>query len=220
MPRDPDTGEFISEDDLESFERIEEVNEQVHLSVPASGVGGQTDQGFGQEGTFEGLLYFNLEDILDRDEIAVLLWAEHRLWLTSPSTQTADGTVSALMELSASPEASAIADDPLTAGDLADIADTGGDFTVEHDSTSADTGADTVGRPLNAIAHSPFSEGAGAGGGGTPGDDEWVGQPYAEPVFDIRDDLFVNGYMEHNNISDASLYARITSRHVWGVQHH
>lgn len=201
----------------DDFDRVEEVIDQEHFSVPASDVGGQTGQAFGQQGKWEGDKIYELDAILDRDEIGVLLWAEHLLTCGILSTQTADGTLSVNMEISTSPAGSDPALDAL--GSTGDIADTSGDFSVESEATTVNDEAETVGRVLTAIGYGPITDGTnGVGGSGSAGRDEWVGQPVAEPVYDVRDELFTNGYMEHSNVSDAALYAHLQIRHVYGIQ--
>lgn len=216
MPhRDPETGKFTA-NEHDDYDRVEEQYFGLHLSVPASDVGGQTGQTFGQDGSFEGLLAYDAEVFLDRDEIGVMLWAEHNLVTGILSTQTADGTVSAILEVSAAGDRQVSA----FAG-ASDIADASGDFTVETGNAIAggevNTG-DLVGRPLHAIGYGPITDGnASLAGSGSAGEDEWVGSPAAEPVWDVRDSIFVNGIMEQSNVSDAALYAQIQGRHVFGV---
>lgn len=211
----------MSGDDLEQFERVDEIHDTQVLSVPASAVGGQTDQEFGQSGQFEALEMYELDDVaLDRDEIAVLLWAEHDLIAGILSTATADGTLHVGLEVSASPALSAITR-PLGGASLTPGVgshETSGDFDVEIANNAAENNADIVGRTLHALAYGPITDGAtGVGGAGTAGTDEWVGSPAAEPVWDVRDSMFLNGFVEHSNDDDAALFAELRYRHVYGV---
>lgn len=220
MPhRDPHTGQFLPDgESMEAFDRFEEVYDRVELSVPAADIGGQTGQDFGQDGSLEGEVFYGMDEgLLDRDEIAVMLWAEHHLIAGILSTQTADGTVRATVEISGSPEPSA-ATRRLAAVQLSDAPDTSGDFTIERASPGPQVTGDLVGRPLEALGYGPFSDGAtGVGGAGTAGTDDWQGSMAANPVFDDRDDLFYHATLEHSNVADAALFAALSARHVYGV---
>lgn len=200
--------------DQADFDKFEEAFFSQKFSVPAADLSGATGALFGEEGRWEGRGLYSLDDLIDRDQLAVMLLAEHHLEVYVTSTETADGTVRAEMEVSTSPAASEAVDLLDSAND---VADTAGALPVDADGSGVIT-SDLVGRALSAVAFGPFSDGAtGVGGSGVAGVDWWEGVPVANPVFDDRDDLFVNGVIEASNIADAAIHADLHVRHVYGV---
>lgn len=211
--RDPKSGKFVSQDDFSRFDDIAQMHSTLETSVPASDVGGQTGQTLGQFGNFEGEQLYEIEEIIDRGQVAALLWAHHRLIAYIGSTQTADGTVRASFEVSSS--ANRTVGRNLQSTD--DIGDASGNFTIESSQNFDDT-ADIIGPVLEAVGYGPITDGAnGVGGAGTAGFQDWEGPVMVSPVFDDRDDIIVNGSIAHSNVSDAALHADLETWHVWGI---
>lgn len=214
--RDPETGQFLEGPDVGDFDFITQINGYTPFVVPASDVSGGTGVTFGSEGSFEGHQLYDLDDELNLsiDEVAVLLWAEHRVTAYIKSTQTADGTVRMNLEVSTSPERQ-VAED--VAGNE-DIDDTTGGYAVETGNQFYTDDHDILGRVLTAVGFGPITDGTnGVGGAGTAGWDNWEGAPMVSTVYDARDEWFVNGVLSHSNVSDASLGADLMVRHVYGV---
>lgn len=209
--RDPQTGKFVSSRDHD-FDRFEQLHAMDTLSVPAADLDGNTGQHFGEESQYEGRELFDFETVLDRDEVGVIQWQAQQIVVYGLSSSTADGTVRGAAEFSFSPSNSHILKVASASEDLDD--QTGSGFDIEGVDTvfSSDTG-DTVGRTLQAIGYSPFSDGAtGVGGSGGAGIDQWEGPVMIDPVVDDRDSLFHNGAIEASNVADASVHMDVS---VW-----
>lgn len=202
----------IDEDD---FDRFDNVNAAVDLSVPASDLGGGTGQTFGQQGDFEGLTLFDLGDILDSDEIGVLLEAEHRLTSGILSTSTADGTALVSAQIASDPD---LDTPPSPFAGPADIDDSSGNFNVESAGRRVAVSNDVLGRVLTTISYAPITDGAqGVGGAGTSGTDKWHGTAVPSPLFDVRDQIYVNGLIEQSNVDDASIYTKVNCQWTFGI---
>lgn len=217
MPhRDPQTGQFV-DGEKHCADRTEEVRFNQNITVTAAATGGGVGPAFGQEGHFEGVNLYDLGEIIERDELAYMTGAYHRMIAYTTSTSTEDGTVRGAVEVSTSPERTSMIDgvDVGTA-----IEDFDGDFaSIERDFVSADTDVDTVGPTLVAVGYSPFYNASnGAGGDGTAGTDEWEGVPSAEGNMDARDDFYLNGTIEASNVDDAAIHVDIVGWHQWGVE--
>lgn len=212
MPhRDPKTGKFVS-GDRDDFDRIEQLHAVDTLSVPAADLDGATGQNFGEESRYEGEELYDFEEVLDRDEVGVMLWQAQQIVVYGLSTSTADGTVRGAVELSFSPSESF----QFNTGGTTDLDDqTGTGFAIESgEQFFSDTG-DVIGRHLQAVGYSPFSDGAtGVGGSGGAGIDSWEGPILVDPVVDDRDSLFHNGVIEAQNVADASVHMDLA---VWTV---
>lgn len=215
--RDPETGKFVAEEHSK-YDDIEVVTTARYFTVAAADLDGLTGEGFGEDQTFEGVGLIDYDEVVDRNESLHLLNADHRLVVASPSTQTADGTVRCSVEISSSPARQASF--PVEPFDALD--DQGGDFPISAASgiTAEDT-IDLIGRPLEAVAHSPFSDGAtGVGGSGSSTDDNVTLDALPDPVaeFHPRDELFLNGSLDVSNISDGSIYFAVILQHTYGVK--
>lgn len=216
-PRDPETGQFLSGQDLPDFGRFEEVYASEKVRVPAADLDGTAANHLAEDEVFRGVQLYDVDELLDRDELGVLIWAEHALDVFLAATATADGTMWGGIEVSASPEPSGI-NFLMTSSNLNEIDDqSGGDFSFD-DATASEVTADLIGRYLQAVSTSPIADGTnGVGGSGTPGKDWWEGQPIAAPTFDARDEVYVSGAAEFNNVADNTGYMTLSTRHVFGV---
>lgn len=218
MPhRDPQTGQFVSDNSNSmGYDDIEVVSATGAFTVAAAQLDGSTGQGYGQASEFEGVEIVDYDEVVDRNESLVLLSASHRLTVSGVSTSTADGTVRAEIEVSASPSLQAASEVVLDGG----VADVTGDFNIGNGGQTFDDSIDVLGRPLLAIGTSPFSDGgSGVGGAGTAGEDsvELRNPPGAMAEFHPRDELFVNGVIEASNVSDASITVEYSVQHIYGV---
>lgn len=216
--RDPDTGQFVSGGDLDAFDRLEQQGWRLNLSVPAAELDGTTTEAYGEDVRIDGAAIYDAEEFLDRDEIGVLLWVDHRLITYGLSTASADSTVRAHMEISYSPERLAAARFGLT-DTVADIDSSSGVATVNRSAaTSGFNSQDLVGPTLLAVGGNGVTDGAaGVGAGLTAGWDNYEGPPWVEQVSDVRDTLFVNGAIEAQNASDHAAHADLRGWHIYGV---
>lgn len=219
MPhRDPETGQFVDDEGGNYADRTEEVRFAQNVTVPANQVGGQTGEQLGQEGHFDGVDLYDLGEVVERDELAYLDKAYHRVVAYVSSTSTEDGTIRAAVGVSTDPEMPDGVDGVGAAGTLSDVE---GDYSfMSYDQNNpADTDISTVGPTLLAVGFSPFSSNSsGVGGAGTAGTDEWEGSPSAEGRMDARDDFYFNGTIEQSNVDDAALHVDIVGWHQWAVE--
>jgi hypothetical protein len=219
MPqRDPRTGQFVSNDHHDhGFEDIEVATFEAEAGVRAQDLDGTTAFSGGQTFEWEGLEVVDYDDLVDRDEELVLLEARHRLSVFVNSTETADGTVAVAAEVSAAPSLS----EPTS--NLSQPTGTGGndlDTTAPLGTSRTVDTIDILGRPLYAIGHAPFSDGAsGVGGAGSAGEDtDGMGPlPHEFGRFHPRDEVFVNGRFTVWNIDDAAVHVGLSGQHVYGV---
>jgi len=214
MPhRDPETGQFLSHDQT-GYDDIEVASFGANAGIEAANLGGGTGFGGGNNVQFEAAQIIDYDDIVDRNEALHLLEARHRLVVFVNSTETADGTVTGAVEISASPSLSEPTQD---AGRVEAIAELDGD--VLGDTGDEDT-IDLVGRSLVATAHAPYTDGAsGVGGAGSAGVDRYEGDTFPAEMgrFHPRDELFVNGRFTVWNIDDAAVHLAVSGQHVYGV---
>lgn len=207
-------GQFVSVDE-DMFSDIEVATFASNAGVTASDLDGETSFG-GEAQVFEGIEVIDYDEIVDRNEELVLLAAMHSLVVYANSTETADGTVAAGVEVSADPSLT-----PATSR----VVDTRNNDLPPGDSQVTGTGStddsiDLIGRPLSAVGHAPFSDGAsGVGGGGSAGEDSisLSMAPAEFGRFHPRDELFVNGEIRAWNIDDAGVHANVSGQHVYGV---
>lgn len=215
MPhRDPETGKFVAGSGTDSGE-IEMVSDQRHISISANSLDGSTGQFGGEETLFEGLQLYDLDEILDRDESARLVYASHEVEVYVNSTSTSDGTFRFSGEFSASPARQVIRSvDALQTVDDID----GATNEVDVNAADPDDTQDLLGPGLTATGFAPFSDGAtgvgGAAGAGTAG---WEGQP-GNPQFHPRDEVFLNGCLTAWNIADAAVHVDVDYQHIYVVE--
>lgn len=218
--RDPQTGKFVSPEDA-GYDDWEFATNYLSHNVPASQLGGATDGTIGEAYNFEGLPLYEMDELLDRDEAADLVRAIHVLEAGITSTETADGTLRATMEISTSPDRK-VANE--VAGQGTGIS---GEFNGGGSITDAsalgerlvfEDSRDLLGRPLTALAYGPITDGTnGVGGAGTAGTDR---VDIEDPIgFDLhpRDEMFVNGAVEVANVDDTSVVFSLYTQHVYGV---
>lgn len=213
MPhRDPQTGEFVSAEEMERFDDIEVVTITAGAGVEASNLSGATSF----EGTsdpFEGLQILDYDEIVDRNEKLVLLSAHHSVSVFANSTESADGTVGCAVEVSSSPTRQSNGFVTGTAQYSAS------DSEVVGAGSSTDT-IDILGRVLTATAGAPFSDSAsGVGGGGSAGEDSYEVDdiPRQMAEFHPRDELFLNGEFQSWNVDDSGIHVTFTGQHIYGV---
>jgi hypothetical protein len=212
MPhRDPETGQFVAHSG--SYTDYEVVTFTAEAGTPASDLDGETDFN-GEIIEFEGLQVIDYDDVVDRNETLQLLSAHHVLEVYGNSTSTADGYITASLEVSSSPSKQAAEASPAQSEPY----DTSGGV-VRGGAETTDT-IDLVGRPLIASTTTPFSDGAsGVGGGGAGGHDavDMDGPPGQVGMFHPRDELFVNGEYSVWNVSDSAIHAALLGQHIYGV---
>lgn len=209
--RDPDTGQFVS--GSSSFHDVEVINFAFQFSVAAAQNTGATDQFYGDDTDFEGVLLYDLDDIVDRHAVARVLEAQHALSVQPTGTQTADSATRAIVEISSSPSSSVSFSAP--ASEMGAVGDQSG-LTVEF-LDRVDDSLDVLGRPLEAMAQGPFTDGTnGLGGGGGPGHDSLETEPH-DFILDRRDEMFLNGAVESQNLTDGPATFSVVGQHVLGI---
>lgn len=210
--RDPETGQFLP-DGVSGFTDYETINWRIAMGVEAANLTGAT--GFdGENFNMDGEQLYDLDDVIDRNEVAVLLAAEHTLSVMPNSTETADGTVAAAMVPTSGTGTQGVASVAIQGTSTIQGSIVGGsDFTDTHD---------FIGRPLSAWGGAPFSDGAtGVGGGGSAGEDrvEYDRHDLPEFVaeFHPRDEVNASGQIRAWNIDDSGVHALMHGRHLFGI---
>ena len=215
MPhRDPETGQFVA--GQHSYKDIEVASFGATVGIPAADLGGGAAFTGGEVDTFEGLQLLDYDEVVDRNEELVLLAAYHRLSPEINSTETADGSMRCAVEISASP---ALSEPTGQAASQADTDISGGTGDFDGVANFDDT-IDIVGRPLSGTAYAPFSDGSGVGGGGSADGDQYrLDMAPAEfGRFHPRDELFLNGRTEVDNVDDSGVHLMVAGQHVYGVR--
>ena len=219
MHRDPQTGQFVAEP-TSHYDDIEVATGTKVVRANAGDMDGDTNGSFADGGTFEGVELIDFDELVDRNEALHLLEANHLLVAYLNSTQTADGSVRAAVEISSSPSRQAAAIEGGPGGENV-IDDQTGDVTfVTAAEPEFSDSIDLVGRPLYAVAHAPFSDGGtGVGGGGSAGQDRYENVNLPEDIarFHPRDELFLNGILEASNVADAGIHLTAAYQHIYGV---
>lgn len=216
--RDPETGRFLPGSG-EAWDDIEVSTFAASVGVQASDLTGGTGFGGGDNNEWEGLELIDYDDIVDRNEELRLLGIAHHLAVYVNSTETADGSVAAAVEVSASPSLTTTtqrAARPTTGA----LSTTGAGAGNAVGGSDVDDTIDLVGRPLAATGHAPFSDGAtGVGGGGSEGMDSQESTLFPAEFgrFHPRDELFLNGRISAWNIDDAGVHVTLSGQHVYGV---
>lgn len=209
MPhRDPQTGQFVTHDGMD-FEDYETLNFAADLGVEASNLGGGTSFGGGDNNSVNGIELAEYDTIVDRSEEAHFMGGWHRIVAYINSTETADGTLRTVAEVStaASPQWGLALSTNTIEG------------SVVGDSDSDDS-IDLIGRQMKAVSTGPFSDSStGVGGGGTAGTDEYSMGPLpgAAGRFQARDDLFLNVRFDAWNVDDAGIHLELVGQHVYGI---
>lgn len=212
--RDPKTGKFQSGPDIED---VEYANFQVDLLIAAADLDGTAGPDYPDAVKFEGIQVYDVEELIDRHERAVMLQAAHSLSVYLPSTATADSSVRASVEISANPSL-AVAHD-MNIGQTSPVEDQEGSLpgdALEFENHFDDT-RDVLGRVLQSQGGGGFSDGA-TGVGGSAGNA--TDSDRFEPVdFDVddRDEFYVNGALEVSNAADQGAAAIITGQHVYAI---
>lgn len=210
--RDPETGQFVSGGGSPvTYEDIEPVHYHADFSVEASELGGGTGQNYGNNGGYR-FTAFDMDEVVDRNEMGVLLRHSGKLTVTAPSTQTADGTVRAEATVTTAENPPQVhttggyiaVDDQLGFGGLT--------VDVAEESGASDT-IDPLGRKMVATTGGQFSDGAtGVGGAAGEGDDsiEMMWPFMWAPRISDREEVNIAGVLEASNVSDASIHAEIS----------
>lgn len=217
MPhRDPETGKFVGGESHDDFDEIEQIHADQTFTIPAADLSGATGQGLGASVSFDGVELYDVDEILDRRDIGVLVWAHHQINVYIPSTETADGFVRGSMEVSTSPErqvAGGIGTDNEPADQTGTLA-SGVDMASQDFSDTIDV----LGPQLVATGGGQFSDGASGVGGASDGNqDEWEGPVIADPTLDARDSIFASGNFAVANVDDASVSMDVQVWHVFGL---
>lgn len=186
-----------------------------NIGAAAGSLTGGTGFGGGDRAEVQGEPLIDYDEVVDRNEELVLLLASHQVHAMPNSTETADGTVRAYVEISAQPTFSQLNGDEISIAALEGDA-TGG---MQGEANADDT-IDLIGPALQAWAGAPFSDGTtGVGGGGSAGEASWQSDMFPAEYgrFHPRDELFLNASAEVWNIDDAGVHIDVAGQHVYGV---
>jgi hypothetical protein len=195
---------------------IEVVTFSATVGVPAAQLDGSTAFGGGDNHKFNGLQLVDYDSVVDRNEELRLVDGYHRMVPSINSTETADGSLRAAVAVLAEPSLPGVVDQAANQKGT-DI----GDSEVDGEATTSDS-IDLIGRPLSGIATGPFSDsGTGVGGGGSSAGDEYrlASAPAEFGQFHPRDELFLAGRLEVDNVDDAGVHIQMTGQHMYEVVH-
>lgn len=196
--RGPD-GTFVSTDDV-STDDFEYVHATARVTPdPADYTGSILDINYADQAEWEGLEVIDMEELVDRHEVARLVAVDGMASLGIPAGNTADnpGAFRAWAELSASPDIKTPTIEALASpgGDL-DLEDSDSIGTVIGDVESDDT-ADIIASPIVLQGSTAESDETNGVGTATTNDSTEIAGPLpGEWVFDRRDELFLNGMHE------------------------
>lgn len=209
LHRDPQTGQFTTMDGDE----YEYVHLNDHLWIPDGNLGGAGATLYGEETEFEGRVILDVEDIVDRHEVARLVHAESRVEprIITPQTGTM-GSIRGAFEVSASPARQVIGE-----LDNTSLLDDQTGVTVQGQLYEDDT-ADLPLLPLTVTMHSGMDDGTnGVGAGAFQTSDESRGPTPGSWDFDRRDEMYLNGVLEYNNV-DADVHIEFVHDLVFAIE--
>lgn len=210
-------GKFQSADDVAAmFDDLEYHTFTQHWNTPQGNVDGTTSTDlYGEDAQVEGETLLNIEKIVDRHEVAHLLYADVALRaFFVGKTATGGNQLRAAVEISASPSLSAVDElDNLGSPE----GDESGDVTVQLQTFETDS-ADLVMRPLMAAAASQTNDDTnGNASGPMYGYDDAEGPVPGNWDFDRRDDLFTNVVFEYDNVSDITAKVELNGQLLFGI---
>lgn len=173
---------------------------------------------FAQEGTWDGDRLIDFEDIVDRHEVARLVHADVAAAAYGfGADATPGGLARWLIEISASPTSQVI--EELTSVSINNVeGDTGGDATIQASEDFLDDTADLPVPPLSVMSSQAGVDDTNGNANGA--DFMRVQQTGPTPGtwdFDRRDELFVNGLVEMNGVSNA-VSLDLTGQMVFGIE--
>lgn len=207
--RDPETGQFVQGSAGVDWRDVEPLHFADSYGIPAADLGGGTGFGGGERSESTGNSVIDLTEIIDRDEVAELLLAEIMVAGYIQSTATADGSMRSHVEVSTSPAFRV--PQPTTNNVDAEPGPQGTDV-IDRFELGVDVTDDVICRPLTVAAGNSFSDGAtGVGGASGAVVDRAIRSWTAggAPVYDDRDEIFVNLAMENWNMDDNAIYTDV-----------
>lgn len=217
MARDPETGQFVSDDSdtVTDYDIYDVQHFRRDIAIPAASNDGSTGAHGGQRRN-EFMRLMDAAGGLNRGWVADLVRLEGKLLAWINSTQTADGTVQAFAQITSGN----------TSGDLTTVQTTGstvddGPFEVLKGAGS-DVDSDLI-MFLDAVGYGPITDGTnGVGGAGAAGEDKDVIQfdPDDGPTFGHDDDISLDIELAQWNVADAAIHATITGTAWWRLRRH
>lgn len=168
-----------------------------------------------QTGDWEGALLLDLNDIIDRHEVATLIWVEATLSAQVESSSLEPLFASIRTEISSSPSRRVVFDRAVGGSLVDDSSFDSLNFRQEQSDS-----VDFITRPLVAhIGNQAEDDVDGTSWGGAYDRDTTYGPPPAPPWdFDRRDNLYINGAVNiRGSESDSSLGFELMTQMVFGI---
>lgn len=193
---------------------LEYINFNVDLKADPADSDGTQDQTYGQTGDYEGLELLDFDDLLDRHEVAHLVYMDAHLAVhILQQAQTGNTMARGIHEFNARPSITAAHE----AESYSNVATSSGDLTPES-STLTDDSADLPVRPLEAVATQAYrDDGNNQVATGAQGWDAVRGPIPGTWDFDRRDELYLNGVLEMDNWQAGSFHNSIAGQLVFAI---
>lgn len=214
MPaRDPQTGKYVAESDLDRYDDVEVASFHTGVAVPS------TETGTTDESIFQGIGIYELDDLIDRGEEGVLLYAYHRITPNfidlDDTAPTEVGRYAWWTEISTAETIQV--EIGQTIGGQAGTNTTGTNFDT-FARTDMDDSVDLIGPPLHGEANQGFRDAVeSAGGGAAIPPVQWEGQP-ADPRFHPRDSIHLSAHLGLDNVHDPGVTLQVAGQHIYGIR--
>lgn len=217
----------VSTGGVGGFESIETIHATAAINYPDTEFDQASDGDFGEGAIFEGITLIDWDEILDRNEVAQVLSAHHSMvvYLKVPHDDGAAGQARGQVEFSASPAMQACHALDTTNLDAIEDLDAPGDSddedALEFQAITTEDTRDIVGPVLTASMYRGVNDATnGVGIGPTlPQPVTWEGEP-PDFLLDDRDELFLNGVFEVDNVASGALndgWMEVSAYYVVGV---
>lgn len=167
---------------------------------------------FADEAEWEGVELLDIDRIVDRHEVAHLIWTEVAAVLYAAGSGDTQSVIRAGVEVSASPGLQVVREADAT--DVID--DQTGSASVSDELVSSDT-ADLLVPPMVLGTHYSFDDSTNGTGGGPHFDRADVEGPLPGSFdFDRRDEVLLNGFVENTQV-DGAIHMDISGSMVFAI---
>lgn len=214
--RDPESGKFVAGSDNQYQYGDLDIQHIFHsFSVAAAEVDGTTGQGGGQTFVGEQALVAEPAGGLPRNAVAELVSMDVSVVAYINSSQTEDGTVQGLLELSTEGNSQVVE----SLNSNVDVNNTAG--AVDIIDVSSTTDSDVIGM-LQAVGHGPITDTVnGLAGAGSAGEAElsidFRNKFGTGPLFERDDEVTGHLGLKQWNVADSALHLDMAAQLLWDV---
>lgn len=213
MTQGPD-GKFRSIDEMaEMFDDLEYLHYEELINSADNTTDATSQSLYGEATEFEGVEILDFDRIVDRHEVAHLLWTSLSFDAEIIGEDDGPANLRAALEVSADPALQVV-----TELDTTNAFDDQEGVTVVSEQSTDDT-ADLVVPPVELRASAYFTdETNNTGGGGDNATDDVQGPVPGSWDFDRRDELYLNGVMEYHSVGDPDVaHVAVNGSFVFGI---